>query len=100
MITCPICRARIPTDYDARQTGDCQCSRETMARLIIEYAKIQDDGIAERERIAAEVERLRGLLRLVVLHHQDRQPSGRGPWAVTITQDGWDAIAAECAAHA
>lgn len=32
MIICPLCMQRIPTDDDQRQTGDCQCSREKLAR--------------------------------------------------------------------
>ena len=32
MIICPLCVQRIPTGDDRRQTGDCQCSREKLAR--------------------------------------------------------------------
>lgn len=37
MITCPLCVQRIPTDNDLRASGDCQCSRENMARSIASW---------------------------------------------------------------
>lgn len=37
MIFCPLCAQRIPTDDDLRQTGDCQCSREKMARAVTSW---------------------------------------------------------------
>jgi hypothetical protein len=39
MIACPICDSRIHTGDESRMTGDCQCSRETMAR---EIARLHD----------------------------------------------------------
>lgn len=38
MISCQLCGSRIPTEmHEYRQTGDCQCSREKMARLITRF---------------------------------------------------------------
>lgn len=55
MITCPICNSRIPTDDESHHTGDCQCSRETMARRITcqrEITKTATTGIREGYRQA------------------------------------------------
>lgn len=57
MITCPICRSRIHTGDEQRMTGDCQCSRETMARMIIELRAEVEKAKEERNRVGAEIRR-------------------------------------------
>jgi hypothetical protein len=57
MIVCPLCTSRINTDNETRQTGDCQCSREKMARHIIAQAgKVPNELKATIRRIRKKLD--------------------------------------------
>ena len=59
MIECPLCGCRIATGEEGRKNGDCQCSRETMARKIISMESVVRDARMDRELFCASSDKLR-----------------------------------------
>jgi hypothetical protein len=60
MLICPLCECRVATGDDAEWcSGDCQCSRETMARKIISMESVVRQSRLDREHFCAASERVR-----------------------------------------